>query len=179
MNILYAKSVLYAYPNLESIAEQIDELVIKKALGSMTDYSPAIEQCLKIINLTEQKTVLFELDLLTEKILSKFTKDEMDCLDYKYFKRRPKEYYKEFDSSSRSYFRKQIRIAKKFAEKLEKAGFNDKAFEEKCLQIEFFVQLLKKVNEREKAIAEKAIKKPVQKSECVRILSHCAVKKTA
>lgn len=179
MNILYAKSVLYAYPHLESIAEQIDELVMKKALGSMTDYSPATEQCLKIINLTEQKTVLFELDILTEKILSKFTKDEMDCLDYKYFKRRPKEYYKEFDSSSRSYFRKQIRLAKKFSEKLEKAGFNDGVFEEKCLQIEFFVQLLKKVSEREEAIAEKAVKKTAEKSECTHILSHCAIKKTA
>ena len=179
MNILYAKSVLYAYPHLEAIADQIDELVMKKALGSMTDYSPATEQCQKIIDLTEQKTVLFELEILTEKILTKFTTDEMDCLDYKYFKKHPKEYYKEFDSSSRTYFRKQIRLVKKFTEKLEKAGFNDKVFEEKCLQIDFFVQLLKKVKEREESIAEKVVKKTEKESECKPILSRCAIKQTA
>lgn len=149
MNILYAKSVLYAYPNLEAIALQIDELVEKKALGSMTDFSPALEQYQSIINLTEQKTVLFELEILTEKILKKFTEEENDLLDYKYFRKKKKEDFANFDTSSRAYFRKQIKVAEKFAEQLERAGFNDKAFEERCLEIEFFKQLYKRVIEHE------------------------------
>ena len=114
MNVLYAKSILYAYPNIEAIADQIDDLVEKKALASMTDFSPAVEQCQKIIDLTEQKVELFKLQILVEKILKSFTEDEMHCLDYKYFKRKPKDYYQGFDTSSRNYFRKQNRIVKKF-----------------------------------------------------------------
>ena len=49
MNVYYAKSVLYAYPHIEQITEQIDELVERKALSSMTDYSPCEEIAQKII----------------------------------------------------------------------------------------------------------------------------------
>ena len=48
MNVIFAKTALYAYTNLEAVADQIDELVEKKALSSISDYSPAIEQCHKM-----------------------------------------------------------------------------------------------------------------------------------
>ena len=151
MNVLYAKTILYAFPHLEALAEQIDRLVEKKALGSMNDFSPALEQYEKIINLIEQKTVLFRLEILMEKVLKKFTQDELDCLDYKYFKRNKKEYFIGFDATSRNYFRKQIRIALKVAKAIESYGFTDQIFKEKCLSIEFFASLFKRVKEREQA----------------------------
>lgn len=152
MNELYAKTILYAYPHLTALAEQIDELVEKRALASMTDYSPALEQFNKIIDLTEQKTILFKLEIVTDKILKKFTETELDYLDYKYFKRKAKEYYEGFDASSRTYFRRQIRLAERFALALEKQGITDKVFEEKCLSCEFFSALYKRVVERENSI---------------------------
>ena len=47
MNVYYAKTVLYAYANVDAVVEQIDELVEKKALSSMRDFSPCEEQCEK------------------------------------------------------------------------------------------------------------------------------------
>ncbi len=34
MNKLYAKTVLYLYPCIDKVTEQIDELLLKKALSS-------------------------------------------------------------------------------------------------------------------------------------------------
>ena len=150
MNINYAKSVLYAYPNIDSIMEQIDELVEKKALSSMTDFTPALWQYEKILSYTAQKDMFIHLKLTAGKVLSKFTEDELDCLDYKYFKLKPKEYYVNFDASSRAYFRKQVKLAKLFAERLERAGIDDGWFESNCLETDFFKELLKRVIEHEK-----------------------------
>ena len=86
MNVIFAKTALYAYPNIMAITEQIDELVEKKALCSMNDFSPALEQFNKIADLTEQKKVMFALKLHLDDVIAKLTKEEIDCLEYKYFK---------------------------------------------------------------------------------------------
>ena len=86
MNVIFAKTALYAYPNIMAITEQIDELVEKKALCSMNNFSPAIEQFNKIVGLTEQKKIMFALKLYIDDVIANFTKDELDCLEYKYFK---------------------------------------------------------------------------------------------
>ncbi|MBQ9514431.1 MAG: hypothetical protein IJR66_05615 [Clostridia bacterium] len=164
MNVIYAKSILYAYSNIDLIIDQIDELVMKKALSSMSDYSPAILQCEKIVDLTYQKDLLAELKRIVMKVLSKFTETELDFFDYKYFKKKPKEYYKDFDYQSRNYFRRQIRLANLFAERLEKCGITDKRFQDEYLRIEFFKELLKRVMEYEilscKNKGIKNVKKP-------------------
>lgn len=149
MNNFYAKTILYAYRNLDAVTRQLDDLVLKRALASMNDLSPCETQCEKILSLTDQKDVLINLKLVTKSVVDKFTEDEKDYLDYKYFKLKPKEYYADFDFTSRAYFRKQVRVADKFAKRLEKAGITDEYFEDKCLSIEFFRELLKRVTERE------------------------------
>ncbi|MBO7149708.1 MAG: hypothetical protein J6V71_02325, partial [Clostridia bacterium] len=93
MNIYYTKTVLYAYANIDAVKEQIDDFVERKALSSMSDYTPCIEQCESILNYTAQKIALIELKEFVEKALSKLSPYELDCLDYKYFKKKPKEYY--------------------------------------------------------------------------------------
>ena len=149
MNLNYAKTILYAYKCLDVIMRQLDELVVKRAVNSMCDLSPCEAQCEKILALTEQKDLLIDLKLKVKLVLEKFTDDEMDCLDYKYFKFKPKEYYADFDFTSRSYFRKQVRVACKFAKRIESAGIGDETFEKKYLAIDFFKELLKRVIERE------------------------------
>ena len=149
MNIYYAKTVLYAYANVDAVAEQIDELVEKKALSSMSDFSPCEEQCEKIILLTYNKDVLFELKRFAEKALISFSEEEIKCLDYKYFKRLPKESFIGFDYKSRNYFRRQVRLAEKFAKRLEKLGADDKWFEDSCMQIEFLREMYKRVIDSE------------------------------
>lgn len=164
MNVNYAKTILYAYRNLDAIMRQLDELVVKKALSSMNDLSPCETQCEKILSLTSQKDILIDLKIKVGGVVEKFSDEEKDFLDYKYFKAKPKEYYANFDFSSRAYFRKQIRVADKFARKIEKAGITDEYFKSECLSIEFFRELLKRVIERENNFAkqkEPTTKEPV------------------
>ena len=150
MNVIFAKTALYAYPNIMAITEQIDELVEKKALFSMNDFSPALEQFDKIVDLTEQKKVMFALKLFLDDAIKQFKKDELDCLEYKYFKRKSKKYFENFDFTSRSYFRKQVKIINKVSKSLELAGATDEWFKEHCLRMDFFKELLKRVIEHEK-----------------------------
>ena len=163
MNVYYAKCVLYAYPHIEAIIGQIDELVERKALYSMNDFSPCIEIAEKILEFTNQKDVYIALKIAVDKVLKKFTEDELDCFDYKYFKQRPKEDFVGFDAESRNYFRKQVRIAKKFAERLEKVGATDEWFEENCMSMDFFKEMYKRVIEHEKNSLKNKPKKAKQK----------------
>ncbi len=150
MNNYYAKTILYAYPNLLSLMEQIDELVEKKAFASMGNFTPAIAQCEKILGLTDQKKILIKVKIVVDKVLQKFAVDELDCFAYKYFKNKPKEYFKNFDASSRGYFRKQIKLINLFSKRLEYCGIDDDWFIKNCLTIDFFKELYKRVLEYEK-----------------------------
>lgn len=154
MNIYYAKTLLYAYKSLTVVAEQIDELAEKRALSSMRDFSPALSQCEKIVDLTFQKDVLFAVKLIIKEVFDKFSEEDMKYFHYKYLKDKPASYFEGFDASTRKYFRTQIRLAKKFAEKMEKNGVTDYWFENNCLKIEFFRELLKRVVEREKSLVK-------------------------
>lgn len=160
MNIYYAKSVLYAYPHIESIMGQLDELVERKALCSINDYSPCVEIAEKILDFTAQKDVFISLKIVADKVLKKFTEDEIDCFDYKYFRQKPKEYFTGFDSESRGYFRKQVKLAKKFSMLLEKAGATDDWFENNCMKMDFFKDMYKRVIEHEKNTLKNKAKKP-------------------
>ena len=156
MNVYYAKTALYAYANLEAIMEQIDELVEKKALSSMSDYSSALEQCESILNYTAQKDVLIDLKLHIDEALTKLKDENLDYLDYKYFKQKPKDYYVDFDFESRNYFRKQKKLATRVARLLEAGGATDEWFEKNCLKIDFFFELYKRTLAHEKSYSKKA-----------------------
>ena len=141
----YTRTILYAYANIDAVKEQIDDFVERKALSSMRDFSPCIEQCEKMLEYTAQKVALIELKDFVEKALKKLSVYEMDCLEYKYFKRKPKEYFIGFDYESRAYFRKQVSLIKKLSESFESIGLTDEWFEKNCLNTNFFRELLKRV----------------------------------
>ena len=152
MNILYAKTVLYVYPNIMNIVKQIDEVVEKKALSSMDDYSPCLAQCEKISEYTRQKINFLILKRVCDRIMSKLSDEEKTLLEYKFFKRKKREEFDGFDFSSRTYFRKQIRLAEKFARLLIKGGIKEENFAEDYLASEFMRDLYKRVGEQEKLI---------------------------
>lgn len=154
MNVYYAKTVLYAYPHIEKIMDEIDEIVERKAVYSMNDCSPCIDQAEKILSLTAQKDALIKLKLACDEVVKNFNQAEKDCLDYKYFKKNPKEYYKDFDYTGRTYFRRQTLIAKKFSHLLEFQGIDDQWFQENCLIINFIKALYKRVVAHEKSVAK-------------------------
>ncbi len=163
MKTTYTKTVLYAYANIEVIKAQIDDFVERKALASISDFSPCVEQCEKILEYTAQKVALIELKQQAEKVLKKLSAHEMDCLDYKYFKKKPKEYFIGFDFESRSYFRKQVSLIKKISEQFDRVGLTDEWFEKNCLNTNFFKELLKRVEHYEVQCYKN--KKKVKKSQ--------------
>ena len=161
MNVNYAKTALYAYTNLQTIADQIDDIVEKKALSSMCDYSLAITQCERIVEYTQQKDALFALKIRIDEVLEKLDFEQIDLIEYKYFKRKPKEYFDGFDFESRAYFRKQTRLIERVSELFEKNGTTDEWFEQTCLKIDFFRELLKRTIAHENSYSKKSIyKKP-------------------
>ena len=149
MNNLFAKCILYAYPNIDALCDQIDELVEKRALSSMSDTTPALVQCEKILSLTEQKDLLRYLKSVVKEVLDKFSESDIDLLDYKFFKRKPKSYYANVDVSSRAYFRRQIKLISVFSEKIHKKGIDDAVFKRDYMNIDFFSELYKRVCEYE------------------------------
>ena len=163
MNIYYTKTVLYAYANIDAVKDQIDDFVERKALSSMSDYTPCIEQCESILNYTAQKVALIELKEFTKRGLKKLSQYELDCLDYKYFKQKPKEYYKDFDCESRGYFRRQVSIVKKLSDIFEGLGLTDEWFKKNCLCTQFFRELLKRVEMQEKQNYKNKAKKHKKK----------------
>ena len=149
MNIIYVKSILYTYSVIEDLCAQMDDLVLRRAISSMQNFSPAEEQCQKIIDLTEQKKTLIYLCKVLEEVLDTLNDDEKDLLDYKYFKKKPKSYYKDFDYLSRAYFRRQQVLCDKVSTRFENRGLDDEFIKKNCLDIRFFREMIRRVAERE------------------------------
>ncbi len=161
MNSIYTKSVLYAYPHIDELCEQIDELSEKQALASMTDTSPAFFQCQKLVMLIFEKQTFIELKEKTKRALKGLSQDELDCLDYKYFKQKPKDYFLNFDTKSRTYFRKQNRLLSKVSDRLERVGVTDEWFNENCMPTDFFRDMVETVIE-----SQEFTKKTTNKEVC-------------
>ena len=86
MNIQYAKTILYAYPKIENTVKSYDKKIERKALDAMLDKRSCLTICDEIIDLKLTKAALFDIGVITTKILAKFSKEELDCIRYKYFK---------------------------------------------------------------------------------------------
>ena len=103
--------------------------------------------------------ILIQLKLHIDGVLSKLKDEDLDFLDYKYFKQKPKDYYADFDFESRNYFRKQNKLATRVARLLESSGATDEWFRKNCLKIDFFFELYKRTLAHEKSYSKKAKKK--------------------
>ena len=167
MKEIYIKAMLYAYPHVGEVCDQLDEVVLSKALSSMSNIAPCEEQCQKILALTEQKLTVMEVKEYVDKVISKLTEHQKMSLEYKYFKRRPKEYYKDFDFTSRNFYRNQPKIIAKINKILTQMGVDDIYFESKCLPINFFNLMVEKVRYLERLHKAKAEEDKEQKEKVV------------
>ena len=154
MNIQYAKTILYAYPKIENTVKSYDKKIERKALDAMLDKRSCLTICDEIIDLKLTKAALFDIGVITTKILAKFSKEELDCIRYKYFKIN----VEGLDTTSRRYFHVQNRIIKKFARALEIAGVTDEVFESELMKDGWIRAWLKAVVQRDR-ILEAAKKK--------------------
>ena len=155
MKTIYAKTLLFLYTGIEEILSEIDQVVEDRAVASMNDTSPVLEQALGIIKLTEDKVKLIELKKLIDTILKQFTSYEQVVLDYNYFKRLSREDYAKFDFKSRTYFRKKKSIIDKFSTILTEKGITDEYFEKEYLSIKLVKRFFKLTSVYENGIESK------------------------
>lgn len=150
MNKYYAQCILYSYNSIDAIIKQVDKHIEEKAYFSISNFSPAFEQCLGIVKLTEKKDSLLFLKDVTKKILSEFSFSDYIHLEYKFFRKPDKLRYVTIDFKSRCYFRKQNKLIELFSNKLKENGYTDDWFTSNYLIFDFFKNLYRKVIEHER-----------------------------
>lgn len=152
MDKIFVKVIMFAYPKCEKIIKEIDELILKKALSSMQDFSPCEEQCYKIVHLMNKKQLLIQLKGRVDKLLEKLTEEQIKLLEYKYFKRKGKEYFAGLDVKSRMFFRKQERLVNRIGVLLERSGVSDEWFIKNYADWKFFSHLITRVKSSNRGI---------------------------
>ena len=118
----YAKTILTCYDTIDGYITQIENLVRIKAKNSFYFRNGTIGLAEQLISLSEIRKDLMELSEIVDKMLKKMTEEDKILISYKYFGVQPED--KDFDLTSRNYFRKQVRAIKRFAELLKKSGFD-------------------------------------------------------
>ena len=146
----YQKVLLYAYPKLGRVAEDIGQLVQAKARASVIGREPALACAEKLIGynfLREQ--LLFVKDEL-EALLGCLSREERFLLEYKYFRRkRELAAYADLrlSYSERTYFRRQQRLARTVNAELVRRGLTEEWFFEAFSGVPFFMAALEGVRE--------------------------------
>ena len=131
----YAKTILTCYDTIDGYITQIENLVRIKAKNSFYFRNGTIGLAEQLISLSEIRKDLMELSEIVDKMLKKMTEEDKILISYKYFGVQPED--KDFDLTSRNYFRKQVRAIKRFAELLKKSGFDEEWFKNKYLKIAY------------------------------------------
>lgn len=126
MNIQYAKTILYAYPQLKKMIKQNDKLIKKKAFESSEDIRSATIIFDEIIDLKLEKGLLFDLGVSTATALAKLDPVLLDYIRYGYFR---VEVESVKNDSPKHRFDMRKKATNKFAKALDNAGITDEAFE--------------------------------------------------
>lgn len=147
----YEKTALYVYPKLDALIKGIDETFVRKIKESRYDSSPVLKQCEDLIKLTEIKENLIALKSAVEKVYDGLTDEDKLLVAYKYFKRGDKNSY---EKSSRSYYRRQIKLAEMLKERFEAIGLTEAKFEKDFMSVPFIREEHKKVEKRERILLE-------------------------
>lgn len=147
---LVMKTILYSYPSFDGVLDGIEKLAYYKAVTSYTDCNKTLKQVDKILLLNNQADRLRGLKNIIDGILSDILPEERELIEYKYFRRKNNE---NFDYTSRQYFRRQIKLAKKLDKIAQKKGFDEAWFDENFSDIYFLkvkFQKLKNLEEKQK-----------------------------
>ena len=140
---LYAKTILSCYMVLDKIITQIENLIKTRARNSFYDYSSTLKQSEKILSLCNVRLDLLELKEIAKNALNLLNEEQNTLISYKYFGILPKD--KNFDLTSRNYFRKQIKALNKFSSLLKSKGYNEEWFAKNYMPIAFIAGTYQKV----------------------------------
>ena len=145
----HGKTMLSCYNTLDCVVGQIENIIKTKVKNSFYNFSPTYDQAEKILKLGEVRLDLLELKEITSEVLKELSEVDRILICYKYFGILPED--KNFDLTSRNYFRKQQRAIEKFDIKLKSKGYDEEWFKNKYLKIAFIAGVYKKmINEEGK-----------------------------
>ena len=139
----YEKTLLYLMPDFKRLTELIDRKFMNEIENSKTDYSPAVEQCQKLIKLTQAKVAIKEVGVALDEILNTLTNKERDYINYKYCGK--KQLLTEAEFKARTYFRKQKTLSDKIKSALIRRNFTEKWFYENLMSITYIKEVHRRV----------------------------------
>lgn len=150
---LTTKTIFYCYPEYEQTIEQIEKLILYKAISSHANSYKTQEQIQKVIKLCSAVQLLKQLKLTVEEILQGLSVTEQELVKIRYFNK-PKG--KVADYYTRTYYRNQLRLEKKLQILLGGYGIDENWFEKNCKGIHFlcerYNQILKQKKQREQKL---------------------------
>ncbi len=138
----FGKTILSAYPMLYGYVTQIEDVIKRKARNSFYAKVNVVNLSEQLLSLGEIRKDLIELKLIVEEILSMIKPYDRILLSYKYFGIVPED--KDFDLTSRNYFRHQIKALKNFSSALVSKGYDEEWFKQKYLKIAFISAIYQK-----------------------------------
>ena len=141
MKTKYVKTLLYSYRSFDDLQKRIDELLMNKALKSMTDYSACINQCEKMLNLTINKAIIFQAKRFVEVVLKRLDREDKKIIGYKYLKTVDKKVIDKLGLKGNAYYRKHQKILDEISLYFDWMGATDLWFENNCLKVSFFKKM--------------------------------------
>ena len=143
----YSKTILSAYPSIDGIVTQIENLIRKRARNSFYLRVDTVSFAEQLLRLGEIRKDLLELKITVEETLASIPEYDRILISYKYFGIKPTD--ENFDLKSRNYFRKQNKALDAFCKKLNEKGYTKEWFERKYLKIAFVEGIYNKVIKQE------------------------------
>ncbi len=140
----YLKTVLYAYPLLETVGEDYKQHIRNKALLSYDGRWDTLRLAEYLAEEILQKNRLEWLKRVVERVLDKLSQTERELIALRYFGKKRKENTGSFSAwSDRKYFRMQQRTGEKAGGMLAAAGVTKKKFFEELAPIEMIAKVHK------------------------------------
>lgn len=162
MNLVIAETMLRAYASLESMAEQIDRLVYRRAVLTHSLKSDCVclgaeRQVEEIIKLMNKKNALINLKITTDEILSALGDESREILVARYVTKEDRDAVTgRLGLSVRTYFRRLEKAMKTFACECCARGCDEKWFAENYFDQSWLKNLYRAVFDKKFDGAKKA-----------------------
>lgn len=145
----YQKVILLLYPKMGRLIEDIGQIVEAKARASYNGAECA-ERCVKkLLDYIYVRDELFFLKQQTDEIVESLGREERYLLEYKYFRRKRvlEGEFSDFclNTSERTYFRRQQRLAARFNAALVARGLDEAWFLRTFGKVPYIMAALEKV----------------------------------
>lgn len=161
----YQKVLLYAYPKLGRMAEDIGQIVRAGAVASCFGKESALACAERLMGYNFLREQLLFLKGELDGICAALDREERFLLEYKYFRRR-KELVSYADlrlnCSERTYFRRQQRLSRTVNAEFVRRGLTEAWFFEAFSGVPFFLSALESVRRSEGEFVDKRTRSGVR-----------------